>query len=57
MIDGPGGYRFVFPNAPNAWEAAPGMTFGYTWFDGLPPDAEVDRGSAKSLSRSFSTPR
>lgn len=39
MIDGPSGYRFVFPNAPNAWEAAPGMTFGFTWFNGLPPDA------------------
>ncbi|HEY3055640.1 MAG TPA: dienelactone hydrolase family protein [Thermoanaerobaculia bacterium] len=38
MIDGPGGYRFVFPNAPNAWEAAPGMTFGFTWFEGLPPE-------------------
>jgi phospholipase/carboxylesterase len=38
MIDGPPGYRFVFPNAPKRWEAAPGMTFGFTWFDGLPPD-------------------
>jgi phospholipase/carboxylesterase len=37
-IDGPGGYRFLFPNAPRPWEAAPGLTFGYTWFDGLPPD-------------------
>jgi phospholipase/carboxylesterase len=37
-LDGPGGYRFLFPNAPNAWEAAPGMTFGFTWFSGLPPD-------------------
>jgi phospholipase/carboxylesterase len=35
MIDG--GYRFLFPNAPKAWEAAPGMTFGFTWFDGWPP--------------------
>lgn len=38
MIDGPGGYRFVFPNAPNAWEPSPGMSFGYTWFEGLPPE-------------------
>lgn len=37
-IDGPGGYRFLFPNAPRAWEAAPGMTFGFTWFDGIPPE-------------------
>jgi len=35
MIDG--GYRFVFPNAPKPFEAAPGMTFGWTWFDGWPP--------------------
>lgn len=38
MIDGPAGYRFVFPNAPNACEAAPGMSFGFTWFEGLPPE-------------------
>lgn len=38
MMDGPEGYRFVFPNAPKAFEPYPGMTFGWTWFDGLPPD-------------------
>jgi phospholipase/carboxylesterase len=32
------GYRFVFPNAPKRFEPSPGMAFGYTWFDGLPPD-------------------
>jgi phospholipase/carboxylesterase len=37
MMDPPGGARFVFPNAPKAFEAAPGMTFGYSWFDGWPP--------------------
>lgn len=37
MMDGPGGYRFVFPNAPKPFEAYPGMTFGWTWFDGWPP--------------------
>lgn len=31
------GYRFVFPNAPRPFEAYPGMTFGFTWFDGWPP--------------------
>lgn len=50
MIDGPSGYRFVFPNAPNAWEAAPGMTFGYTWFDGLPPDANSLRSARVRLT-------
>lgn len=38
MLDTPEGCRFVFPNAPRAWEAAPGMTFGWTWFDGWPPE-------------------
>src|SRR5438876_8582937 len=37
MIDGPGGYRFVFANAPRPFEPYPGMTFGFTWFDGWPP--------------------
>ena len=40
MLDPPGGARFVFPNAPKPFEAAPGMTFGYTWFDGWPPRGE-----------------
>ena len=38
MLDVAPGCRFVFPNAPRPWEAAPGMTFGFTWFDGWPPD-------------------
>src|SRR6185436_7186949 len=38
MIDPPPGCRFVFPNAPRPWEASPGMTFGWTWFDGWPPE-------------------
>lgn len=50
MIDGPSGYRFLFPNAPKAWEAAPGMTFGFTWFDGLPPDANSLRSARTRLS-------
>lgn len=37
-IDGPGGYRFVFPNAPEPFEPAPGFQFGYTWFDGWPAE-------------------
>ncbi|HSP16431.1 MAG TPA: alpha/beta fold hydrolase [Thermoanaerobaculia bacterium] len=36
-LDATPGYRFLFPNAPNRWEPEPGMTFGFTWFDGLPP--------------------
>ncbi|HEX9160764.1 MAG TPA: hypothetical protein VF980_03580 [Thermoanaerobaculia bacterium] len=52
MIDGPTGYRFVFPNAPNPWEAAPGLTFGFTWFDGLPPDP-VSLGKSRRLVLEF----
>jgi phospholipase/carboxylesterase len=33
-------YRFIFPNAPEPFEPAPGFTFGYTWFDGFPPDRD-----------------
>ena len=34
-------YRFIFPNAPEPFEPAPGFSFGYTWFDGWP----AERGS------------
>jgi len=37
MLDPPSGARFVFPNAPKPFEAYPGMTFGWTWFEGWPP--------------------
>jgi len=33
-------YRFIFPNAPEPFEPAPGFTFGYTWFDGFPPERD-----------------
>jgi phospholipase/carboxylesterase len=33
-----GGYRFVFPNAPKPFEPYPGMAFGWSWFDGWPPE-------------------
>ncbi|HEX6085352.1 MAG TPA: PHB depolymerase family esterase [Thermoanaerobaculia bacterium] len=38
LLDTPAGARFVFPNAPKAFEAYPGMSFGWTWFDGWPPE-------------------
>ncbi len=42
MLDD-GRCRFVFPNAPKPFEAYPGMTFGWTWFDGWPPTrASID---------------
>lgn len=36
MLDN--GYRWIFPNAPKPFEAYAGMTFGWTWFDGWPPE-------------------
>lgn len=45
-----GGYRFVFPNAPHAFEAAPGMIFGRSWFDGWPPTrSSMDDARARLL--------
>jgi len=38
MIDG--GYRFVFPNAAKAFEPMPGYSFGFSWFDGWPPEGD-----------------
>lgn len=37
MIDPEGRCRFLFPNAPRKFEAAPGYSFGQSWFDGWPP--------------------
>jgi phospholipase/carboxylesterase len=51
LLDGPSGYRFVFPNAPRPWEAAPGMTFGFSWFDGWPPSASSIAASREVLFR------
>src|SRR5437870_7848599 len=49
MLDEPDGYRFVFPNAPRRWEASPGMAFGYTWFDGWPPQGKTFEESRDSV--------
>jgi phospholipase/carboxylesterase len=38
MIDD--GYRFVFPNAAKPFEPSPGYTFGFSWFDGWPPEGD-----------------
>ena len=40
LIDPPAGARFVLPNAPKPFEAYPGMTFGWTWFEGWPPEQQ-----------------
>jgi phospholipase/carboxylesterase len=49
MLDGPGGYRFIFANAPTPFEPYPGMTFGYTWFDGWPPAPDSIAASRRLL--------
>lgn len=38
MIDD--GYRFVFPNAAKPFEPMPGYSFGWSWFDGWPPEGD-----------------
>ena len=43
------GYRFVFPNAPEPFEPAPGFTFGYTWFDGWPAEPSSLKHSRELL--------
>ena len=51
LLDPPGGARFVFPNAPKPFEAYPGMSFGWTWFDGWPPKQESVSESRTILLR------
>jgi len=34
------GYRFVFPNAAKPFEPMPGYSFGWSWFDGWPPEGD-----------------
>lgn len=47
MIDG--GYRFVFPNAPKPFEPMPGYSFGWSWFDGWPPEGGTIEQSREKL--------
>ena len=51
MLDTPQGCRFVFPNAPKPFEPYPGMSFGWTWFEGWPPEAESVAASREILLR------
>ncbi|HEX7150384.1 MAG TPA: PHB depolymerase family esterase [Thermoanaerobaculia bacterium] len=52
MIDVEPGCRFVFPNAPRPFEAYPGMTFGWSWFDGWPPQGS-SFGESRQLVLTF----
>jgi phospholipase/carboxylesterase len=40
MLDAAGGCRFIFPNAAKPFEPYPGMSMGWTWFEGWPPQGE-----------------
>jgi phospholipase/carboxylesterase len=51
LLDPPEGARFVFPNAPREFEAYPGMAFGWTWFDGWPPEQGSVAASRTTLLR------
>src|SRR5438045_2331065 len=39
------GYRFLFPNAPRPFEMVPGLSYGFTWFDGWPAEEKSFRES------------
>jgi phospholipase/carboxylesterase len=43
------GFRFVFPNAPKPWEAMPGYSIGFSWFDGWPPERNSIAQSREQL--------
>ena len=43
------GYRFLFPNAPRPFEPYPGMSFGFTWFDGWPAEPNSFRESRAAI--------
>jgi phospholipase/carboxylesterase len=49
MFDTAGGCRFVFPNARRPFEPYPGMSFGWTWFDGWPPQLASVSASREEL--------
>ena len=51
LLDSPPGFRFVFPNAPKPFEPYPGMTAGWTWFDGWPPAHDSVLASRTTLLR------
>ncbi|HEX7191826.1 MAG TPA: dienelactone hydrolase family protein [Thermoanaerobaculia bacterium] len=43
------GYRFLFPNATRPFEMYPGMSFGFSWFDGWPAEPESFRESREQV--------
>lgn len=51
VVDAEPGYRFICPDAPKPFYAAPGMAYGFTWFDGWPPSAASFEASRELLMR------
>lgn len=51
VVDAGRGYRFICPDAPSPFYAAPGMAYGFTWFDGWPPSATSFEASRELLNR------
>lgn len=51
MLAAAGTVRFVFANAPRPFEPYPGTTFGWTWFDGWPPELASVKASRELLLR------
>jgi phospholipase/carboxylesterase len=50
LFDSASGCRFVFPNAPKPFEPMAGMSVGWTWFEGWPPQhASVVESRAEML--------
>ena len=49
LLDPPTGARFVLPNAPKAFEVYPGMAYGWTWFEGWPPEQQSVAASREIL--------
>lgn len=50
LIGGDRPYRFILPDAPRRFAPAPGMEFGYTWFDGYPPEPASVRESREKFA-------
>lgn len=51
MLDSSTGCRFAFPQAPKPWEMSPGTAYGFSWFDGWPPQGSSFDDSRKAVLR------
>jgi phospholipase/carboxylesterase len=49
-IGGDRPYRFILPDAPDPFEPTPGLRFGYTWFEGYPPEPHTVEENRQRLA-------